>query len=152
MGQYQAGVPCNLIIRRNSFWNIMQSFASCQSLAKTERQNSRVWAIPDCAAQYYLEYLQCQKVFAPLPDFLFFICSSHLNVSDQQTNLNIGQSKHNIHLRPVHHKVLLVPFTTASHLGPEAAKQLQTVTRPPPYFMVGMMFLFCNVMLLLRQM
>ncbi len=34
----------------------------------------------------------------------------------------------------------MVPFITASLPGPEAAKQPQTITLPPPYFTVGMMF------------
>ncbi len=36
----------------------------------------------------------------------------------------------------------MVPFITASLPGPEAAKQPQTITLPPPYFTVGMMFFF----------
>ncbi len=35
-----------------------------------------------------------------------------------------------------------VPFITASLPGPEAAKQPQTITLPPPYFTLGMMFFF----------
>ncbi len=46
----------------------------------------------------------------------------------------------------------MVPFITASLPGPEAAKQPQTITLPPPYFTVGMMFFFWNAVLLLRQM
>ncbi len=34
----------------------------------------------------------------------------------------------------------MVQFITASLLGPEAAKQPQTITLPPPYFTIGMMF------------
>ena len=34
----------------------------------------------------------------------------------------------------------MVPFITTSLPGPEAAKQSQTITLPPPYFTVGMMF------------
>ena len=37
---------------------------------------------------------------------------------------------------------IMVPFITASLPGPEAAKQPQTITLPPPYFTVGMMFVF----------
>ncbi len=38
----------------------------------------------------------------------------------------------------------MVPFITASLPGPEAAKRPQTITLPPPYFTVGMMFFFWN--------
>ena len=46
----------------------------------------------------------------------------------------------------------MVPFITASLPGPEAAKQPQTMTLPPPDFTVGMMFFFWNPVFLLRQM
>ncbi len=40
----------------------------------------------------------------------------------------------------------MVPFITASLPGPEAAKQPQTITLPPPYFTVGMMFFFSEML------
>ena len=40
----------------------------------------------------------------------------------------------------------------ASRPGPEAAKQPQTITLPPPCFTIGMMFLLWNAVLALRQM
>lgn len=36
----------------------------------------------------------------------------------------------------------MVPFREASLAGPEAAKQPQTIRLSPPYFTVGMSFLF----------
>ena len=46
----------------------------------------------------------------------------------------------------------MVPSIMASRPGPEAAKQPQTITLPPPCLTVGMMFLLWNAVLALRQM
>ena len=41
----------------------------------------------------YIQYVQwCEKVFAPFLISYNFVCLSHLNVSDHETNLNIRQS------------------------------------------------------------
>ncbi len=41
----------------------------------------------------------------------------------------------------------MVPSIMASHPGPEAAKQPQTITLPPPWLTVGMMFFLWNAVL-----
>ena len=46
----------------------------------------------------------------------------------------------------------MVPSIMASRPGPEAAKQPQTITLPPPCLTVGMMFLLWNAVLVLRKM
>ncbi len=46
----------------------------------------------------------------------------------------------------------MVPSIMASRPGPEAAKQPQTITLPPPCLTVGMMFFLWNVVLVLHQM
>lgn len=46
----------------------------------------------------------------------------------------------------------MVPSITASGPGPEAAKQPQTITQPPPCLTVGMMFFLHNAVLVLRRM
>ncbi len=46
----------------------------------------------------------------------------------------------------------MVPSITASHPGPEAAKQPQTITLPPPCLTAGMMFILWNHVLVLCQM
>ncbi len=46
----------------------------------------------------------------------------------------------------------MVPSITASHPGPEAAKQPQTITLPPPCLTAGIMFILWNPVLVLCQM